>query len=59
LIGRARPGDHLEMKKAKKIRLVVEREVLCTLQAHELRLVQGGDFADPRLTGDSRRVCCA
>lgn len=55
------------MKKTAKTKLRVEREVLRTLQAHELHRVDGG-AAIPQtilfpcpvpLTGDSVRECCA
>ena len=51
------------MKKTKKIRLVVEREVLRVLQGRELCLAEGGGAVPTsdkctRITGDSKRVCC-
>jgi hypothetical protein len=50
-----------------KPRLRVAREVLRTLQTHELRQVGGGgaipltlfQCPPPPVTGDSRFVCCA
>lgn len=53
------------MKKTKKTRLHVTREVLRALQSHELRQIEGGNAASlfdcppPPLTGDSKVVCCA
>ena len=55
------------MKKPQKTRLRLEREVLRSLQAHELRQVEGGDAIPltfipcqpPPITGDSRLECCA
>ena len=53
-----------------KTRLRLEREILRTLHAHELRHVDGGGLnplpvsiidrcPPPPITGDSRRECCA
>jgi hypothetical protein len=56
------------MKKTPKTKLRIEREVLRTLQAHELRQVDGGgalpeslivQCPPPPLTQDSVRACCA
>jgi hypothetical protein len=55
------------MKKHPKTKLRIEREVLRTLQAHELRQVDGGAIPTsliikcppPPITGDSRIECCA
>jgi hypothetical protein len=48
------------MKKAKKTRLHVGRDVLRVLAAHELRQVDaGGPFNPNEPSGDSKEVCCA
>jgi hypothetical protein len=56
------------MKKNKKTRLVVAREVLRVLLDHEHRFARGGYEEDPETltgcprpppTGDSIRICCA
>lgn len=55
------------MNKPHKTRLRVQREVLRTLQTHELRQVDGGgaipltliQCPPPPITGDSRLECCA
>ena len=48
------------MKKIKKTRLHVERDVLRTLKAQELWQVEGGNLVPiPPFTGDSKNVCCA
>lgn len=55
------------MKRNKKTRLFVAREVLRVLGEHEQRLAQGGgplpltllDCPRPPVTGDSQRICCA
>ena len=44
--------------KRKKIKLHVEREILHVLEGRELAQVEGGVFDLPRVTGNSRRVCC-
>ena len=55
------------MKKTHKIKLSLQREVLRTLQAHELRDVDGAGpipvsllvkCPPPPLTRDSVRACC-
>jgi hypothetical protein len=56
------------MRKQPRTRLRVARDVLRTLQAHELRRVDGGNAVPatilhpcpaPPITGDSVQVCCA
>jgi hypothetical protein len=48
------------MKKIKKTRLHVERDVLRSLKTHELRQVDGGNtIVVVQITGDSKDVCCA
>lgn len=56
------------MRKQPKARLRIEREVLRTLEARELRQANGGGALPvsvidicppPPITGDSVKVCCA
>lgn len=55
------------MKKTKKTRLVVERDVLRVLQAHELSQIEAGNgigdsnacTTKQQLTTDSVKICCA
>jgi hypothetical protein len=55
------------MKRPHRTRLRLEREVLRTLQAHELHQVDGAaaipltlfQCPPPPITGDSRFECCA
>ena len=54
------------MKKTKKTRLVIERDILRILQAHELRRIEAGiritEFCTTKTTAvttDSVNVCCA
>jgi hypothetical protein len=57
------------MRKQHKIKLRIKREVLRTMQAHELRQVDGGNLVPvpltpiqcppPPITGDSVRECCS
>lgn len=47
------------MKKTRKSKLHVERDVLRMLQVQELRQVEGGsDRAPPAVTSDSKICCC-
>jgi hypothetical protein len=49
------------MKKARKSKLHVDRDVLRVLQVQELRQVDGGSdtIAAPQVTSDSKICCCA
>lgn len=48
------------MKKARKSKLHVDRDVLRVLQVQELRQVDGGsDTIAPQVTSDSKICCCA
>jgi hypothetical protein len=47
------------MKKIKKTKLHVERDVLRILKTRELCQVDGGNPIPIPITGDSKVVCCA
>ena len=53
------------MKKTRKTRLVIERDILRILQSHELRRIEAGiritEFCTTKqqVTTDSVQICCA